>query len=1180
MEPAPQAGVQLEQLSEGALVNGIVPGEPVTVVATAWHGQSVITLTFRRINGSVEEQLVYRDDEPRLSLEAAARRWAFDGDGSLFRLVSEARRIRLAHLFDPMLAVHLSVLEPLPHQIEAVYGEMLPRQPLRFLLADDPGAGKTIMAGLYIKELILRADLARCLIVAPGSLVAQWQDELAEKFGLHFDILTRELIESTHSANPFVERSLLIARLDHLSRNEDLHPRLAEADWDLVVVDEAHRMSAHYFGTELKETKRYRLGVLLGSVSRNFLLMTATPHAGKEEDFQLFMALLDADRFEGRYRDGVHTADVSDLMRRMIKEKLLRFDGRPLFPERLAYTVPYPLSDLEARLYADVTKYVTEEMNHADNLAAQGEGRRGNRVGFAVTVLQRRLASSPEAIYQSLSRRRKRLEGRIMEERARRRGEQVTQATHLSTSPVDELDVDLDDLEDMDDAEVEGLEEQIVDEASSARTIAELELEIRTLVRLEKLAYDVRGSGTDRKWMELAALLTDKPEMRDHEGRRRKLIIFTEHRDTLKYLVERLQTFLGRAEAVVAIHGGVGREERRRIQELFTQEKDCLILVATDAAGEGINLQRAHLLINYDLPWNPNRIEQRFGRVHRIGQTEVCHMWNLVAEDTREGQVYTRLLEKLEEQRKALGGQVFNVLGDVLPGRALRELLIEAVRYGDRPEIRAKLDQVIDATVGEGLSELVAQHALAADVMSVADVDRIRVEMEEAQARRLQPHYIRSFFLEAFNRLGGRAVEREAGRLEITHVPADIRARDRSLGSGAPLLRRYQRVTFDKALVRVVEKPLAELITPGHPLLEAVVDLITERFDFLLKQGTIFVDEADCGEDPRVLVYLEHAIVDARDDGHGGRRVVSRRYQFVELAEDGSGYVAGYAPYLDYRPASAEERGTLERAINALWLTDEIETKALNYAVTQAVPAHLVEVKMRTQARVQKAMVAVKARLTKEIGYWDHRATTLLGQMQAGKQPRMNPDRAQARADDLSARLKRRMADLEREQQLQASPPTVVGGALVVPRGLLERLEGDRQAPPHEYAKETARVERRALDAVLAAEERLSRAATEMPHNNPGFDIRSLTPDGHILFIEVKGRIAGAPIVTVTRNEILHGLNSPEQFVLALVEVGSEGIDTVRYLRRPFSGSEDTYFPMTSVNYTWRALWERAEAPS
>ncbi|MCA1673786.1 MAG: DEAD/DEAH box helicase, partial [Actinobacteria bacterium] len=361
--------------------------------------------------------------------------------------------------------------------------------------------------------------------------------------------------------------------------------------------------------TELKETKRYRLGKVLGQVARHLLLMTATPHAGKEDDFQLFMALLDADRFEGRQREGVQApADVSDLMRRMVKEKLLRFDGRPLFPERRATTVAYPLSPEEADLYEQVTQYVTEEMNKADNLSAEGEGRRGNRVGFAVTVLQRRLASSPEAIYQSLRRRRGRLEDRLAEERLRAIGPGIQALADQGPA------VDVDDEEDWDETERETIEEELVDQATSARTLAELEIEIATLGRLEALAELVRRSGTDRKWMELVGIMEDDPEMVDVTGRRRKLIVFTEHRDTLNYLVDRLRSFLGRAEAVVTIHGGVRREERRRIQEVFTQDRDCVVLVATDAAGEGINLQRAHLVVNYDLPWNPNRIEQRFGR--------------------------------------------------------------------------------------------------------------------------------------------------------------------------------------------------------------------------------------------------------------------------------------------------------------------------------------------------------------------------------------------------------------------------------------------------------------------------------------------------------------------------------------------------------------------------------------
>ena len=300
----------------------------------------------------------------------AVRPWSFDADGALFRLASEAHRIQLAHLFDPVLAIHTSLVEPLPHQITAVYEVMLQRQPLRFLLADDPGAGKTIMAGLLIKELIARGDLKRCLIVCPGSLVEQWQDELSRRFHLPFEILTNDGFESARTGNWFLEHDLAIARLDKLSRNEDVQAKLTAPDcrYDLVVCDEAHKLAATFFGGEVKYTKRYRLGQLLSSLTRHFLLMTATPHNGHEEDFQLFLALLDGDRFEGRFRDGVHQVEVSDPMRRMVKESLLKFDGRPLFPERIAYTVPYKLSEAEARLYKDVTNYVREEFNRAEAL--------------------------------------------------------------------------------------------------------------------------------------------------------------------------------------------------------------------------------------------------------------------------------------------------------------------------------------------------------------------------------------------------------------------------------------------------------------------------------------------------------------------------------------------------------------------------------------------------------------------------------------------------------------------------------------------------------------------------------------------------------------------------------------------------------------------------------------------
>ncbi|MEX2120795.1 MAG: helicase-related protein [Pirellulales bacterium] len=1185
---------RLEDITVGAAIEGVLPDGLVTVVAVQWIGTVAINLTYRDAAGQLGSELLYREREPTLEVATAGSPWSFDGDGGLFRLVSEAHRIRLAWLFDPLLAVHTSLVEPLPHQITAVYGEMLPRQPLRFLLADDPGAGKTIMTGLFIKELLVRGDLARCLIVCPGNLAEQWQDELDRRFHLPFEIMTNDALEAARTGNWFLENPLAICRLDKLSRNQDVQDKLKQGDWDLVVCDEAHKLSATYFGSEVKYTKRYRLAQLLSTLTRHFLLLTATPHNGKEADFQLFMALLDGDRFEGKFRDGVHTADTSDLMRRLVKEQLLKFDGRPLFPERVAYTVGYQLSDAEAELYRQVTDYVREEFNRAE--ALEGGGQRGT-VGFALTILQRRLASSPEAIHQSLRRRRERLQKRLREEQLMRRGGaglRVVEAADLAALAAERresaaIDLvaglpaytedDLDDLEDAPEGEVEEAEERVVDQASAARTIAELQTEIGMLERLERSALRVRQSGTDKKWDELSRLLQNNSEMFDAHGHRRKLVIFSEHRDTLSYLADQIRALIGKPEAVVTIHGGMGREERKKAQEGFTHDKEVEILVATDAAGEGINLQRAHLMVNYDLPWNPNRLEQRFGRIHRIGQTEVCHLWNLVAHETREGEVYQRLLEKLAEERQALGGQVFDVLGRLtFEDRSLRELLLEAVRYGDQPEVRARLYQVVDRAMDhEHLRSLVEDRALTHDAMDVTRVRQIREDMERAEARRLQPHFIASFFIEAFRLLGGTIHEREAKRYEIKHVPAAIRGRDRQIGRGEPVMPRYERVTFEKSLISVPGKPLAAFVCPGHPLLDATIDLVVERYRDLLKQGAVLVDEADLGQEPRALVYLEHSIQDARLERGGVRRIVSKRLQFVEVDAGGGTRSGGPAPYLDYRPLSDEERTALAAVATPEWLRADLESKVLEHAAVHLVPEHLEEFRRRKQELVDKTAAAVKERLTAEVNYWDHRAEQLKEQELAGKvNAKVNSGLARQRADELALRLKKRLVELEQERKLSPLPPVVLGGAMVVPLGLLRRLL-KRPAPPT-FAADTERSERLAMAAVMAAERRLGFIPRDVSAEKLGYDIESSIPStGRLRFIEVKGRVAGAETVTVTRREIMTGLNEPESFVLAIAVVDGAGTD-LRYVRQPFQNEPD--FTVTSVNFHLEKLLSRSEAPA
>jgi len=1190
---------KLEDLQPHAVVRGVLPDGAVTVTAVQWYGAEAVELTYKDAAGRVGNVLVYRSDEPRLEIVKQGRPWSFDGDGALFRLVSEAHRIRLAHLFDSVLAVHTSLVEPLPHQITAVYEAMLPRQPLRFLLADDPGAGKTIMAGLLIRELLARGDLGRCLVVCPGSLVEQWQDELYRRFQLPFEILTNDKLEAARTGNWFLENNLVIARLDKLARDEAVQAKLAAPDgrWDLVVVDEAHKMSATFFSGEIKYTKRYRLGQLLAGLTRHFLLLTATPHNGKEEDFQLFLALLDGDRFEGRFRDGVHQVDVSDLMRRMVKEGLVRFDGTPLFPERIAYTVPYRLSDAEARLYKEVTEYVREEFNRAEALR---DDKRAGTVGFALTILQRRLASSPEAICQSLRRRRERLESRLRELELLHRASVV--AILEAETPALDLE-DVEDLEDAPDHEVAAAEQEILDQATAARTIEELRAEIATLRRLEVLAGEVRRSGQDRKWRELANLLAEvftpaviangvaesgapygsRPTPKPAASPRQKLVIFTEHRDTLHYLAERITTLLGRGQGVVTIHGGMGREERRKAQEAFLHHPEVQVLVATDAAGEGINLQRAHLMVNYDLPWNPNRIEQRFGRIHRIGQTEVCHLWNLVAEETREGDVYRTLLEKLEQARQAMGGQVFDVLGRLqFEGRPLRDLLIEAIRYGERPEVRARLTQVIaDAFDRRQLQDLLEEQALAHDVIDATRLQHIREDMERAEARRLQPHYIESFFLEAFQRVGGSVKQREPRRYEATYVPAPVRSRDRLIGVAEPVLSRYERITFEKSLIAPPGQPLAAFVCPGHPLLDATIDLTLERYRDLLRRGTVLVDERDPGEMPRVLFYLEHAIQDASTTRTGERRVISRRILYVEMNDEGDVRHLHYAPYLDYRPLAPDEPDieTILAQPECTWITQELDPRALGYAVARVVPEHLAEVCGRRLEWIEKARAAVKDRLTKEIAYWDHRAEELKLQEQAGRpNARLNSQEARRRADELAARLQKRMTELDLEAQISALPPVLIGGLVVVPMGLLARNAG-RTVPTAQQAVDTQAAAARARAIVVEVERRLGFEPVDREAERLGYDIESRDPrTGRLRFIEVKGRVAGAGTITVTKNEILTSLNKPEDYILAIVEFLDGDQQRVHYVRHPFRREPD--FGVTSVNYDFAELLKRVEEPA
>ena len=603
-------------------------------------------------------------------------------------------------------------------------------------------------------------------------------------------------------------------------------------------------------------------------------------------------------------------------------------------------------------------------------------------------------------------------------------------------------------------------------------------------------------SGQDRKWDELSNLLQNTPEMKDERGRQRKLIIFTEYKDTLTYLKDRIVGLLGRPEAVVVIHGGVRREERHKVQELFRNDPDVRVLVATDAAGEGVNLQNAHLMVNYDLPWNPNRLEQRFGRIHRIGQTEVCHLWNMVASETREGDVFQRLFDKIEVERRALGGRVFDVLGEVFEERSLRDLLIDAIRYGEDPAVRARLFEKVEGALDtDHLREILQRNALTETVMRMEDLFHVREEMEKAEARKLQPYFIRSFFSKAFALFGGDLRPRETGRYEITHVPAKIRDRDRLIAGRdprylAPVTRKYERVTFEKQYIRLPSKadaPMATLLHPGHPLMQSVTDLVLEEYRTTLKQGTILVDPNDFDGTPRLLLILDHAVREGSDP----ERVVSRRLQFVEMDPDGAVRNAGWAPHLDLEPLRPEDRDKIQRILQAPWIGPDCERRALEFASGHLVPEHYEEIRSQREQMVDKTLAAVHDRLTREIAFLDDRLTKTLEDLSAGKQVRLNADNLRQRLDDLRTRLENRKKELERMRNVLSSPPVVVGGALVIPAGLL------KENPTEDFSVDAdarRRIERLAMQAVIEAERAMGYETKDVSHEKCGWDITSLLP--------------------------------------------------------------------------------------
>ena len=1021
--------IRLEDLKPGMRVCGLVPDQVVEIITAKGLGEAGsdtyrVIVRYEDEYDDSDKQTLDRSVEERL-IEAMDI-WAIGSEAELALLAAEAKRIQIAHLLDPFHSAFSAQIEPLPHQIDAVFGWMLSRYPLRVLLADDPGAGKTIMAGLLIRQLIARDVVRRCLIVVPGNLAEQWQSELREKLLLVFPIVT---LDDIKNENPFESRRQLIVSMDRAKKDEYID-LIRQTEWDLIICDEAHKMSVSVTGSKVSNvTKRYRLGETLRHITTNYLLITATPHTGKRDEFRYFMRLLDEDRFAG---ESVNF-DVSDIYLRRMKEQLVTRELTPLFPKRVSYTAKYDLSPPELDLYESVTKYCREEFNRAERWK---KGGRRNTVGFALTILQRRLASSPEAIFQTLRSRKQRLSEQLHQSRA---------DLHQSLN-----DIDLDEFEDLPADEREDLEVEIANLATAAQNATELAKEIETLAGLENQADVVRRSNQDSKWEELRDIWENRlPEM-EKDGNPRKLIIFTEHRATLRYLVTKLGALLGKDSAVVTIHGGIHPKERRKTQSVFRDNPKVQILVATDAAGEGINLQFAHLMVNYDLPWNPNRLEQRFGRIHRIGQKEVCHLFNLVIGNTREDRVYRILAEKLETIGNALGGLVYDILGELFYETPLHLLVKETLQFGDNEERQREIERKVDSVFDLDRIKQLEERRLAD--RAAFDANRVLEDMEEYRAGHIQAHDTRDFIVGVFKYIsrnfGSRLAdlrERNNQTFEIVKVPGVISEFAESNGSDQ-VKDSYRSVSFDPDIVLRSSGALgAELISSEHPLLKAAIGWTLSHWKTSSANcGDAFpvlVDERTELRTVRMVCSVEWTIQNAFQRDRGNKESLTQEALYIEIDNQLNFRVIGPAPDLDFRPAQANELTTLHSFLDEEWTSLVISENVIQYHVNEELVApRLRKAKDREHRRIELERREVLDSLNSQIAHEYIQADYF--RRLAYNNPDIDTYRAsESRHEQRKTRFEARKIHRERrwklEEQITPSGVTVHRVAIIVPSSLL-----------------------------------------------------------------------------------------------------------------------------------------------
>jgi SNF2 family DNA or RNA helicase len=1090
--------MQPSDLKPNHIVTGPLFPEPVKILTLVPMGDSIKLIGEGMQSGQVHQPVL--TPEQIAELEISPEKEPFDGDSLKFRLGVEAIRLGLAYEYDPYFSLSIARVDPLPHQLEAVYDYFIKLPRIRFLLADDPGAGKTIMAGLLIKELKVRGLIKRILIVTPANLSFQWQRELKDKFRESFNVIRSDILRANYGSNPWQDIDQCITSVSWVSRVEDAKESLLRSQWDLIIVDESHKMSAY---SEEKKTLAYQLGESLSEMTDHYLLMTATPHKGDPKNFSLFLRLLDRDVYgDVKSLERAMEERVAPFYLRRIKEALVTFpdpdtgEAKSLFTKRNVHTVGFQIDDDELDFYDNLTRYVENQSIKA----SQDDSARGRALGFTMAMLQRRFASSIYAVRRTLERMKAKRE-KILEDPEAYRQEQI-----LKKVP--------DDFDELPEEEQQEILSNLEDVVASIDP-EDLREEILELGKLADQAIFLEKREIETKLNKLRDVITEEGIFQDEKM---KLLLFTEHKDTLDYLAgdNRDGRPLGKLREwglnVTQIHGGMKIGDRdtpgTRIYAEREFRESCQVLVATEAAGEGINLQFCWYMINYDIPWNPNRLEQRMGRIHRYGQEKDCLISNFVSTNTREGRVLEKLFDRISQIEDDLDpnrtGKVFNVLGDVFPANQLERMLRDM--YARNLTESVIKDRIVDQVDTDRLQRI-TESTLEGLAKRELNLSAIVGKSEEAKERRLVPEVIEDFFIQASPLVGvspkqdrKREHVYRIGRLPRILMPygEELEPKFGKLG------REYKTIVFDKEILAI--DPILEWVTPGHPLFETVRAMVQDKVEPDLQRGAVFYDLHRSV--PALLNVFSGEIRDGR--GH----TLHKRLFVTQATQDGTITVRQPTIFLDL---SLSPKGTDVPDNSDFPAKDKAETVLYEKALTPI----LEDQKSRREKDVKTISEHMEISLNAIIDRAQLQFGELMNQKESGsKEPGLDGriKMLEDKLDELNNRLEKRRNDLEKEQQCTISNIKHLGSAWVLPHP-------DRETPEVKKMVRDPEIEKIAVETATLHEEARGWKVQSVEDENRGFDLISRRPHPEdpetaieVRFIEVKGR-SHLGEVALTTNE-------------------------------------------------------------